>query len=540
MSNNELKEFQEYQSVFQIQSIDDLNALFEKIYEIDDEFIDFCPRDIFKENTGVYKRIFDIVGLCNFPLTIVYDRYYVDKVYRDEFYEYYAKKHFSIFRNTKRFILINNSYSRNELLSNDCVVHNKIENDLIGMIVIKPTKTIGRVLINPYKINIPKLCVLTSNFDITVLGRIYSMKAFPSSGQDIEVMTCAEVNIWQIMEYYGQKYDNYRTLLPSELRSFIKDNSEVRMLPSDGLTDEQESFLFLKNGFSPKIYYKREFYEDNNQYMTRELFNNPTFDQILHLYVESGIPILINLRDKGDVLGERHSITCIGFEKTDTTQVNAKIKNFIDNPDALQYNGMSVAESWDQKYKYIFMEDHSKPYFSLSLDDIIFPETGIEWEIESFVAPLYKHVFVSAEDACVIMEEVISKTTDLVKKCLSDDSELFLKLFLVPSRAYKNFRINNTDSIQEKVFFSQMNYPKYLWICEYGNKESFSNNKAIGEYIIDATSSKQDSFESIISTRHGRYVSFRKPNESVNEVLRLYDIDMDSSFELFSQEDSKS
>ena len=75
-------------------------------------------------------------------------------------------------------------------------------------------------------------------------------------------MTCAEVNIWQIMEYFGNRYKNYRTILPSEMFESVMDTSDVRLLPSDGLTVEQESHVFMKCGLAPKIYYKRSEYDD--------------------------------------------------------------------------------------------------------------------------------------------------------------------------------------------------------------------------------------------------------------------------------------
>lgn len=34
----------------------------------------------------------ELVKLMPFPLTIVYDRYYVDSIYRDEYYSFFSKK----------------------------------------------------------------------------------------------------------------------------------------------------------------------------------------------------------------------------------------------------------------------------------------------------------------------------------------------------------------------------------------------------------------------------------------------------------------
>lgn len=54
----------------------------------------------------------ELVKLMPFPLTIVYDRYYVDSIYRDEYYSFFSKKHFGISRNTKRLIFIKNTHGQ--------------------------------------------------------------------------------------------------------------------------------------------------------------------------------------------------------------------------------------------------------------------------------------------------------------------------------------------------------------------------------------------------------------------------------------------
>ena len=273
----------------------------------------------------VINGLLDLINVMPFPLTIIYDSYYVDSIYRDEYYSFFSKKHFEISRNTKRMIFVKNEHQKEEFLNNSLSEHKKIEEDLIGMVVIKPTQTLGRMLINPFKINIPPCYVRTTNFEISILGKLYSLDAFPFSGQDSEVMTCAEVNIWQIMEYFGSRYKNYRTILPSEMFELVMDTSDVRLLPSDGLTVEQESHVFMKCGLSPKIYYKRSEYDDGEFMKSYEQYRSaPTFEEILHFYVESGIPILINLREKGNKEGDNHCITCIGHSLKDSS-------NIIDN-----------------------------------------------------------------------------------------------------------------------------------------------------------------------------------------------------------------
>lgn len=102
-------------------------------------------------NQTIIGGLTQLVSVMSFPLTIVYDRYYVDHIYRDEYYSFFSKKHFGISRNTKRMIFVKNRHAKRQFLDNRKNVHEQIEKDLIGMVVIKPTQTLGRMLINHFE-----------------------------------------------------------------------------------------------------------------------------------------------------------------------------------------------------------------------------------------------------------------------------------------------------------------------------------------------------------------------------------------------------
>ena len=555
MNDNDILEFEEkIVESFVLENFDDFASTDESflahILKMDEELNLIL-------NDDLICSLGKIISLMPFPLTIVYEPYYVDRIYRDEYYAYYSKKHFGISRNTKRFIFFRNCYFKEDFLDGSNDKQQKIESDLIGMVVIKPTQTIGRMLISPFLLNIPSCYVRTTKFEIAVLGRIYTVDAFPLSGQDSEVMTCAEVNIWQIMEYFGRRYSDYRTLLPSEMLELITTTSDVRMLPSDGLTVEQESHIFKNSGLSPKIYYKWLQYEGRKYVETYESYvKSPSLEEILHFYVESGIPILINLREKGNKEGINHSITCIGhaidesldkFDAVDFSEEDHEGnqgKSLIDKIKNTEYNGLTVLKSWSAVSGYVIMEDHSMPYQVKTLDNLRFGDRGegILYEIESFVVPLYKHVFMAAEDAYKIAIDLIDESKDSISECLyrrgkPEIKEIVIRLFLTTSRAYKQFRVTNTCSLNEKVFFSQVAYPKFIWICEYGTLDAYRNHKAVGEFVIDATASKNSS--PVISIRHGDSITYRGPSDSEEYVKLRRDIPIESEFKMFEQNNLK-
>lgn len=558
MNDNAILEFEEkIVESFVLENFDDFastdKSLLAHILEMDDE-LDLILND------DLICSLKKIISLMPFPLTIVYEPYYVDRIYRDEYYTYYSKKHFGISRNTKRFIFFKGCYYKENFFDSCNDKQRDIEKNLIGTVVIKPTQTIGRMLISPFLLNIPSCYVRTTKFEISVLGRIYSVDAFPLSGQDSEVMTCAEVNMWQIMEYFGSRYSDYRTLLPSEMLNLITITSDVRMLPSDGLTVEQESHLFKNSGLSPKIYYKWLQYDGRKYVETYESYlKSPSLEEILHFYVESGIPILINLREKGNKEGINHSITCIGhainptLDKLDVVDFSEEDhedkqekqgKYLIDKTKNAEYNKLIVLKSWSAVSGYVIMEDHSTPYQVKRLDDLRFGDggEGILYEIESFVVPLYKHVFMAAEDAYKITIDLIDESKNSISECLyrkgkPETKEIVIRLFLTTSRAYKQFRVANACSLNEKVFFSQVAYPKFIWICEYGTLDAYRNHRAIGEFVIDATAAQNSS--PVISIRHGDSITYRGPSDPEEYVKLRRDIPIESEFKMFEENNLK-
>lgn len=555
MENDNILEFEEQIiECYVLESVNDFAS-------IDKSFLTFIST-MDKElnsilNSELIVALEKIISLMSFPLTIVYEPYYVDRIYRDEYYAYYSRKHFGISRNTKRLIFFKNCYFKENFIDTNDDVQKNIEEDLIGMVVIKPTQTIGRTLISPFQLNIPFCYVRTTKFEISILGKIYTIDAFPLSGQDSEVMTCAEVNMWQIMEYFGTRYSNYRTLLPSEMLDLITMTSDVRLLPSDGLTVEQESHVFKNNGLSPKIYYKWLQFDGNRYVETyKPYLKSPSLEEILHFYVESGIPVLINLREKGNKEGINHSITCIGHAMNDSlVQLNKvdfdeedhsgnKENILVDKKKNCEYNELTVLKSWSAVSGYVIMEDHSTPYQIRSWDSLIFGdgENAILYEIESFVVPLYKHVFMAAEDAYKIAIDIIDESRDSIVECLRKKGngkveEIVIRLFLTTSRAYKQFRTANTCSINERVFFSQVAYPKFIWVCEYGSLDTYVNHKAVGEFVIDATAFKNSS--PVISMRHGESITYRGPNDPEEYAGLRRDIPIESEFMMFEQNNLK-
>lgn len=212
------------------------------------------------------SAIYAVFRELTFPVTIVHDKYYVDRVYRDAYYTYFSNKHFEMPRNCQRLAFFSGKFKYEDfLLGNDKDKHEELQKALIGTTVVKPTPiehsncTMGRTLLDPKKLRLSQCYVRTTKFEVSILGTEYTIDAFPFTGQDGEVMTCSETCIWEILEYFGTRYANYRTVLPNDIISKLNNNAQERILPSEGLTFLQVSDLLKAFGFEPRLYVRKSY-----------------------------------------------------------------------------------------------------------------------------------------------------------------------------------------------------------------------------------------------------------------------------------------
>lgn len=227
---------------------------------------------------------------------------YVDKVYRDSYYNYFSTKHHQYERDCARLTLFEKDVTDNHFRQHK--LKDELKNKILGFIVIRPTipQLIGRSIISPkaLKRNNFELCLCEVN--VSVNGVKLKSNGFPHSTQDNETMSCAETSIWELMEYFGNKYAEYKPVLPSKIHQILSNISYERQIPSYGLTLNQISFALKEFDFGTKIYANM---------LPDELQRN------LDYYIESGIPVIASL--ESGAIG--HAVLIIGREKKDVNNL---------------------------------------------------------------------------------------------------------------------------------------------------------------------------------------------------------------------------
>ena len=440
------------------------------------------------------KSFYEFAKQFDFPISILHEDFYVDRTFRDSYYTYFASKHFTVPKNCQRISIFEGNVDLYDFY--DINKHKTIQDSFIGTIVIRPLRagTWGKTLIDPNKLHQKPFYVRTTQYNLIINGVQLKISAYPFSSQDTETMTCAETSIWTMLDYYGNRYPEYRTVMPSDIISEVNLSSDERVLPSHGLSYLQKSNLLKKFGFSPRVY-ERQKYGD---VMTKKIF---------HYYVESGIPLTISLSG--------HSTVCIGH--------SAQMKDIASVSAENRINGIDFYDSADFYDDYVIIDDNQTPYVVETYDNFsIHPKSK---KLLRFTVPLYKRIFLEASDAKGIFDTILKNILQIpsinscfAKHSISKSNPVIKRLFLTSSRKFKAFRVVNTQNHYESDYYSKIPFPKFVWVLELSGYNSYKN-EVFGEIVLDATAGRYSGFDSVILIRIDKFFAYRLSNESFDSLV---------------------
>ena len=418
---------------------------------------------------------------------------YVDKVYRDSYYHYFSSKLGNYPKDCIKLSFFDGQIEYNDFRDSQKI--EDLQNRFYGFIVIRPTEPIiiGRSTISPrgLKSNNFRCCV--SEIQTSVNSIKLKVKGFPHSSQDTETLTCAETTIWALMEYFANRYPEYKPVLPSGIIETLKKASAERQVPSKGLNIQQMSFALREFGFGTRIYSEASFKSE--------------FLPLLSTYVESGIPVIVALenRHKGGNIG--HAILCIGHEIISHDQIdslNIHQETNVSVSENLVKRKISVFDFHDIRKQFIFIDDNLPAYQRGLLKSPVLHYADRNWqncEITHFIVPLYPKIHLEAFEAKNYCKRFLLNHFPEIP----DGSEIFMRFFLASSRSYKNYaglEAEFDEDMRELICGTAM--PKFIWICELTTKALIKTQKANGLIILDATEANNLSNKPLI---HGIFLN---------------------------------
>lgn len=452
----------------------------EAVDAIKEKVRDYFAHDVSDELMSplVETEIAGLVEELNENIYCVIEYPYVDKVYRDSYYNYYASKHYTYLRDCIRVSLFNGEIGVDDFLSSNN--HNELQSKFLGYFVLRPTLNalFGRSIISldAFEDNTSKICQCKS--DCLVYGVKLHINGFPHSSQDGETIKCAETTIWALMEYFGNKYPDYKPALPGTIHQAIERFSYQRQLPSNGLTMDQISFALKEFGFGTRIY-------------SASPYENEIFE-IIDSYIESGIPVLVGLQSEN--IG--HVIIAIGKEMNNSINWNSIEKSSITfkGVEASYYEAAKIPS------KYVIQDDNMIPYRQITLDnpgEHYEDEDCSNYKIDSVVVPLYPKIYLESVVAKELILQVIKDST--VGHNFGND--FVFRYFLTSSRSFKHhFTLQDKMSkeLVNNLLITKM--PKFIWVGEFYSVADFESEDKIAEgiVILDATEANQESIDALI------------------------------------------
>lgn len=504
---------------------DDEQYVPQEIHSLDDTASKFGsstppPEDHlgYEDSKNMCRILFSTIWRHAGPFTVVVEDYHVNPSYRDSYYTYFAGQHFDTRRFAARLSLFIGDVSGEDAFSPENSIN--LNNSFIGSFVIYPTeaRTLGRVLIKPeylLKSNISCEIRLT-DYSITVFGIRLSLKAFPFQMQDRETTRCAEVTLLNILDYFGSTYSEYRTYLPGEIIALEQQFTSDRTLPSRGINYSTMSKLLTKFGFSPRLYSVRALQREAGS-KAKWSWKQQEIRRLLHYYIESGIPVAVNVAHSIKQREPGHSIVCIGYANT-PPQEALKFRQIN--------NGPRLFNSADYYNDYIVIDDNQAPYSIRKFEMLSRHE---DYKVDNILVPLYKRMYLEASDAYDVAQYILEHENYGIVARYPDfpkDEDLVVRLFLASSRTFKVFRIENSN-LQDlehrrmyRMLYGEIPLPRFIWVAELFTKSNFEapNGNAFGEIILDATAATKNDVKSVIMLNYPKSVAARWPESSISDL----------------------
>jgi hypothetical protein len=470
-----------------------------------------------------FRAILDAIWKNAGSFTVVVERFHVDPSYRDRYYNYFAGQHFQVSRFTERLTFFTNDHADESAFSPSNA--DALNRDFIGTCIIFPTeaKTLGRILLKPeYIFDADAVYhVRLTEYTITVFGIRLTFRAFPCQMQDRETTRCAEVTLLNILNYFGSTYSEYRAYLPSDIVNMEQEFNSDRTLPSRGINYSTMSKLLMRCGFSPRLYSVRALRREDGK-RGDMAWKRQEMRRLLHYYVESGIPVAVNVAHEKKHKEPGHSLICIGYKRTPALDTNSlPYERITDGP--LLYNAA------DYYQEYVVMDDNQRPYSVRNYEDLsIHPY----YKVENILVPLYKRMYLEASDAYDVVRYILQhENLGIVSRYprFPKNESLVVRLFLASSRTYKKFRIENSDAQLEqdragyRALYGEIPLPRFVWVAELFTKNDYeAQGNAFGEIVLDATAATKNDAKSIIMLNYPDSIAVRWPASSIEDLNKGY------------------
>lgn len=463
------------------------------------------------DKPGIDRLRFALESHCH---SVIIEREYIDKDYRNTYANFHAKRFTTPPSRCVRLHFFTKHLTQEAIDSGYSLLEDN--NEYLGYSVIRATRpnSVGRTFLSDKVRQDPDAHLCLCKEKVHVLGETLAVSGFPFISQDSDATVCAESSLWMILRYFSNRYPNYAETLPFQITQLANNHAiGRRVFPSGGLSSWQLSEALRINTFSPLIYSRPSAPPQGADAAQIAQYQQATlnFEHLLYTYIESGFPLLTTVN--GHVFpafGHSSDFTAPPAQ-TDGKPIYSSIFN------------KSITISDDNCYPYQILHRRT-PAADASSSDYTFPD------INQFIVPLPEKVFLSAENAQAVIENMMAN----VDSGISANSptlagkKLTLRLFLTSSRSFK-LKIKERGMGHPIVarMYQQIPLPHFIWICEISLTDEYcSDNNVLGEILWDATRNANEP-DGWIAVHYPELLSI-DIGSSLNQPQRIQKIPLDN------------
>jgi hypothetical protein len=398
-------------------------------------------------------------GISDSIEQIVFEYPYIDKDFRDTYYNDFSKRFEDISRDSVRLHLF---YKKDQ----------HIEENYAGFLTLRDTKvyTIGRSYINPKALKTFQggfFCL--AKYPVLFKGNELNVLAFPWMQQDGNVSICAHIAAWSVVRYFSQKYQFYPE---KTLHEITVHDSPTRRIPSRGATVEQIAQILQKNRFDPEIYFRELSPEE-------QIYSPEEFTRLIYTFVESGIPYIAGLRER------RHAVAVIGHGPLSAV-------------DKVFGEGQGIVDSYELMENILISDDNQLPYAKAYNYK---HEKNIAFEdINILVVPFYQKMYL---DVNFLYNRLLPSLEKYIIK-RDEGKTLIRRAFITSSRSFKKTIAHNCYDDVYRDIHIKLQMPKFIWIAEYSTIDEYKNGEISSRIIFDAT---------MLKHQQGIFISLKADSE---------------------------
>jgi len=406
------------------------------------------------------KRTYKLFSKCEETLIKFIDQFsdelvflieypYVDKLYRDSFYRYYSTKHNLYIRDSIRVSIFSPPFDIKMFSNSDG--KKSLKESFLGFFTIRPVapQIIGRTIFSPKALKNQDFVCCLVKLNVFINGIKFEVSSFPYTSQNRETISCAEVSLWEVMEYFGSKYSEYKVVLPSNINRTLEDTTFQRQTPSNGLSSMQISRALKEYGLSTMLH-------------TSDSLPRGELKSILDHYLLSGIPVIATIRNVDGKF--RHAVVLIDHTVIDDNKFSWNlIKEENISTISTKNSNIELVDYSKLIEGYVIMDDNRPPYEIIEFDNPTpnykDPRANLT-SIFSIIVPLYQKVYLEARKA----EKLFISLLNYLDFGLFGTKFIY-KLFYSSSRSFKE-GISDNETLNEivKKIILLTTMPRFIWV----------------------------------------------------------------------------